>query len=44
MYGRINEVHAGLKVRIMEETGRYVRIRLPNALEGWTEKEGLVEL
>jgi len=38
------EVHAGLKVRIIEETGRYVRIRLPNALEGWTEKEGLVEL
>ncbi len=38
------EVHAGLKVRVMEETGRYVRIRLPNALEGWTEKEGLAEL
>ncbi|MCC6333343.1 MAG: SH3 domain-containing protein [Myxococcales bacterium] len=38
------EVHAGLKVRIMEESGRYARIRLPNALEGWTEKEGLVEL
>ncbi len=38
------EVHAGLKIRVMEETGRYVRIRLPNALEGWTEKEGLVEL
>ena len=38
------EVHAGLKVRVMEESNRYVRIRLPNALEGWTEKEGLVEL
>ena len=38
------EAHAGLKVRIMEETGRFVRIRLPNALEGWTYKEGLVEL
>jgi tetratricopeptide (TPR) repeat protein len=38
------EVHAGLKVRIMEESGRFVRIRLPNALEGWTEKEGLVAL
>lgn len=38
------EVHAGLKVRIMEISGRYARIRLPNALEGWTEKEGLVSL
>lgn len=38
------EVHAGLKVRIMEVSGRYARIRLPNALEGWTEKEGLVSL
>jgi hypothetical protein len=31
-------------VRIMEVSGRYARIRLPNALEGWTEKEGLVSL
>lgn len=38
------EVHAGLKVRVMEESGKFLRIRLPNALEGWTEKEGLVEL
>jgi hypothetical protein len=38
------EVHAGLKVRIMESSGRFVRIRLPNALEGWTEKEGVVPL
>jgi hypothetical protein len=38
------EVHAGLKVRVMEESGKFARIRLPNALEGWTEKEGLVEL
>ena len=38
------EVHSGLKVRIMETSGRYVRVRLPNALEGWTEKEGLVSL
>lgn len=38
------EVHAGLKVRIMETSGRFVRVRLPNALEGWTEKEGLVPL
>lgn len=38
------EVHAGLKVRIMETSGQYVRVRLPNALEGWTEKEGVVSL
>ncbi|MGV3625769.1 MAG: SH3 domain-containing protein [Archangium sp.] len=38
------EVHAGLKVRIMETSGRFVRVRLPNALEGWTEKEGVVPL
>lgn len=38
------EVHAGLKVRIMETSGRYVRVRLQNALEGWTEKEGVVPL
>lgn len=38
------EVHAGLKVRLLEETGRYVRIRLPNGLEGWTEREGIAEI
>ncbi len=38
------EVHPGLKVRLMEETGRYVRIRLPNGLEGWAEREGIAEI
>lgn len=38
------EVHEGLKVRVMEESGKFVRIRLPNALEGWTTKDALVEL
>lgn len=38
------EVHGGLKVRIMEESGRFLRVRLPNALEGWTEKEGVEAL
>lgn len=38
------EVHAGLKVRLLEDTGRYVRIRLPNGLEGWTEREGVSEI
>jgi hypothetical protein len=35
------EVHAGLKVRVMEHSGRFARIRLPNALEGWTPLEGV---
>lgn len=38
------EVHAGLKVRVLEDTGHYVRIRLPNGLEGWTEREGVAEI
>lgn len=38
------EVHAGLKVRLLESSGKFVRIRLPNGLEGWTEKEGLAEI
>jgi hypothetical protein len=38
------EVHPGLKVRLMEEAGRYVRIRLPNGLEGWAEREGVAEI
>jgi hypothetical protein len=38
------EVHPGLKVRVMEETGRYVRIRLPNGLEGWAEGKGVEAL
>ncbi len=38
------EVHPGQLVRVMEETGHYVRIRLPNGLEGWTEREGIAEI
>ncbi len=38
------EVHAGLTVRVMEEAGRFTRIRLPNALEGWVEKSQVTEL
>jgi hypothetical protein len=38
------EVHAGLLVRVMEDTGRFVRIRLPNALEGWLEKSQIAPL
>jgi hypothetical protein len=35
------EVHAGLKVRMREAQGAYVRIRLPNGLEGWARRDGL---
>jgi hypothetical protein len=38
------EVHAGLKVRLLEHSGRFVRIRLPNALEGWTAEDAVVPL
>jgi tetratricopeptide (TPR) repeat protein len=38
------EVHEGLKIRLLEDAGRYVRIRLPNGLEGWTEREGVAEI
>jgi hypothetical protein len=38
------EVHAGLKVRVLEAEGRFVRIRLPNGLVGWAEKEGIAEI
>jgi hypothetical protein len=38
------EVHAGLKVRVLEESGKFVRIHLSNSLEGWVEREGVVPL
>ncbi|XXF76513.1 SH3 domain-containing protein [Myxococcaceae bacterium GXIMD 01537] len=38
------EVHAGLKVRVLEDSGRFVRVRLPNGLEGWMEREGVAEI
>jgi tetratricopeptide (TPR) repeat protein len=38
------EIHAGLKVRLLETSGKFVKIRLPNGLEGWTEKDGIVEI
>jgi len=30
-----------LKVHVLEASGKFVKIRLPNGLEGWTEKEGI---
>lgn len=38
------EVHAGLKVRLLERSGAFVKIRLPNGLEGWTENKGVAEI
>lgn len=38
------ELHGGMKVRIVEESGKFVRIRLSNNLEGWIEREGVVPL
>lgn len=38
------EVHAGLKVHVLEASGAYVHIRLPNGLEGWAERGGVEAL
>jgi len=38
------ELHAGLKVRLFEQSGDFVRIRLPNGLEGWTHRETVADL
>jgi tetratricopeptide (TPR) repeat protein len=38
------EVHAGLKVRVLERSGAYARIQLPNGLQGWANVEGMGEL
>jgi hypothetical protein len=40
--GKISfEIHSGLKVRVLEASGKYIRIRLPNGLEGWADREGI---
>lgn len=38
------ELHSGLKVRLLERSGKYVKVRLPNGLEGWTEQSGVAEI
>lgn len=38
------EVHAGLLVRLLERSGDFVRIRLPNGREGWTQAENVASL
>ncbi len=38
------EVHAGLKVQVLEQSGGYSHIRLANALQGWVSAESLAPL
>jgi hypothetical protein len=38
------EVHSGLKLRLLERSGKFVKVRLPNGLEGWTELDGVAEI
>jgi len=38
------EMHAGLKVRLMEHVGNFVRVRLANGLEGWAPKDAIAEI
>lgn len=38
------ELHAGLKVRVLESEGNFVKVRLPNGLEGWAERKGIADL
>jgi tetratricopeptide (TPR) repeat protein len=38
------EAHAGLKVRLLQEVGDYVRIQLPNGLEGWADRKAVTEI
>jgi len=38
------EVHSGLKLRLLERSGKFVKVRLPNGLEGWAELDGVAEI
>jgi hypothetical protein len=38
------EVHAGLKIKLLGRSGDYVRIQLPNGLEGWTERKAVTAI
>lgn len=38
------EVHAGLKLRLQDEKDGFVRVKLPNGLEGWATREGIEPL
>jgi hypothetical protein len=38
------ELHAGSAVRLLAEAGPFVRLRLPNGLEGWAEHRELARV
>ena len=38
------EIHAGLKLRVLESEADFVKVRLPNGLEGWAERKGIADL
>jgi len=43
--GRVKfELHGGLKVRLLDREGEFVRLRLPNGLEGWVEEKGVASI
>ncbi|MBM4378852.1 MAG: SH3 domain-containing protein [Deltaproteobacteria bacterium] len=38
------ELHAGLKLRLLDDKEGFVRVKLPNGLEGWAAREGIEPL
>jgi hypothetical protein len=38
------ELHAGSGVRLLASSGPFVRVRLPNGLEGWAEERGVARI
>lgn len=38
------EIHAGLKVRLLEQDGEWTRVRLANGLEGWVREQDVGRL
>jgi SH3-like domain-containing protein len=38
------EIHAGLKVRLLEQDGEWLRVRLANGLEGWVREQDVGRL
>jgi hypothetical protein len=38
------ELHAGSGVRLLAASGTFIRLRLPNGLEGWAEQRELARV
>jgi tetratricopeptide (TPR) repeat protein len=38
------EIHAGLKVRLLKQLGDYARIRLPNGVEAWADRNAISQI